>query len=438
MKKRFIKKFCFILTMMMLLFTLASCGAKKYESYEFEDNGKEDIGFDPLDDLGDGEPIDEELGEGELDGEETSIDPATPTELSALSEDYYKYVFTPVTASEQGGTPVFDLLLPLGWDGGVSIDQPKDAVYPYVGQIVISSPNGDAKIFIETARHYLQSYIETGVNGGVLPGQMFSESSQDWQTDETTYTTYLDYRQAPTYAEFYVETYLGGTATSSYFDEQATDELQVISDKYYSDSVTQFSQELLPYMGVTQFREDWHEATVGGARYTSSNGVGEVTAIVMGQQATYTIPAATQYVTDTNMVYTTWLIPMVAGFQASNDEAFNEWYDTYKTVVHNITLRPEFTQTVSQRSQQIEEMVMKTLGEIARHRTITDTESGVTVDTMEMWDDVIKEQNDYMTEEGTRIKVPTVYDTVYENDGSIYMGPEAYAPEGWTKLETTY
>ena len=93
MKKLFIKKFCFILTMMMLLFTLASCGAKKYESYEFEDNGEEDIGFDPLDDLGDGDPIDEELGEGELDGEETSIDPATPTELSALSEDYFKYVF---------------------------------------------------------------------------------------------------------------------------------------------------------------------------------------------------------------------------------------------------------------------------------------------------------------------------------------------------------
>ena len=56
----------------------------------------------------------------------------------------------------------------------------------------------------------------------------------------------------------------------------------------------------------------------------------------------------------------------------------------------------------------------------------------------DQWSDVIYERNEYETTDGGTIKVDTKYDTVYQNGDSIYMGPDGLAPDGWTKLNTTY
>ena len=45
---------------------------------------------------------------------------------------------------------------------------------------------------------------------------------------------------------------------------------------------------------------------------------------------------------------------------------------------------------------------------------------------------------EYETTDGSRIKVSTQYDTVYQDGDRLYMGPDAYAPDGWTRLEKTY
>ena len=45
------------------------------------------------------------------------------------------------------------------------------------------------------------------------------------------------------------------------------------------------------------------------------------------------------------------------------------------------------------------------------------------------------ERNEYLTEDGSSIKVDTKYDTVYQNEDLIYMGPDGLAPDGWTRLQ---
>jgi hypothetical protein len=47
---------------------------------------------------------------------------------------------------------------------------------------------------------------------------------------------------------------------------------------------------------------------------------------------------------------------------------------------------------------------------------------------------VIKEQDTYATADGNSIKVPTSYDTVYQNKDLIYMGPQIDLNSDWTQL----
>ena len=56
----------------------------------------------------------------------------------------------------------------------------------------------------------------------------------------------------------------------------------------------------------------------------------------------------------------------------------------------------------------------------------------------EMWDDAIKDQTQYQTEDGGYVKVPTQYDAVYQNGDSFYLGTDGGAPDGWTKLYEGY
>ena len=50
------------------------------------------------------------------------------------------------------------------------------------------------------------------------------------------------------------------------------------------------------------------------------------------------------------------------------------------------------------------------------------------------WCDVIKEQDEYVTGDGNTIKIPTKYDTVYQNGDTIYMGPDTDLGVDWTQL----
>ena len=64
-----------------------------------------------------------------------------------------------------------------------------------------------------------------------------------------------------------------------------------------------------------------------------------------------------------------------------------------------------------------------------------DYDSGRSAD---QWSDMIYESDEYETTDGSRIKVSTQYDTVYQDGDQLYMGPDAYAPDGWTKLNKTH
>lgn len=57
---------------------------------------------------------------------------------------------------------------------------------------------------------------------------------------------------------------------------------------------------------------------------------------------------------------------------------------------------------------------------------------------MEMWDDVIKEEDTYVTEDGTRVKTSTSNETMAQDGDNYYVGDRSGIPDGYTELRKDY
>ncbi len=136
-----------------------------------------------------------------------------------------------------------------------------------------------------------------------------------------------------------------------------------------------------------------------------------------------------------------WLVPFAAVFTAADEEAYSNYFKAFDNVVSNTAFTNEFNYVVQRNARYLNEMMSNYLLEQVYTPSSGDISSwdreysgGYNDKYINAWCDVIKEQDTYATADGNSIKVPTSYDTVYQNKDLIYMGPQIDLNSDWTQL----
>ncbi len=149
---------------------------------------------------------------------------------------------------------------------------------------------------------------------------------------------------------------------------------------------------------------------------------------------------------------TYWEIMYFVVYRANSKELFDKYYNTYKTVIGNSRIRPEFYFVNLKLKQMNEERVAKigavrsqiSLEEqrkmIAKNNpSLTNPEAeSVSDKVMNMWDDVITERDEYKTLDGRKLKTSMYNETVAQDGDTFYIGNKIGIPSGFKELSKSY
>ena len=151
-------------------------------------------------------------------------------------------------------------------------------------------------------------------------------------------------------------------------------------------------------------------------------------------------------------ITTYWEIMYFVVYRANSKELFDKYYNTYKTVIGNSRIRPEFYFVNMKLKQMNEERVAKigavraqiSLEEqrkmIAQNNpSLTNPEAeSVSDKVMNMWDDVITERDEYKTLDGRKLKTSMYNETVAQDGDTFYIGNKTGVPSGFKELSKSY
>lgn len=151
-------------------------------------------------------------------------------------------------------------------------------------------------------------------------------------------------------------------------------------------------------------------------------------------------------------ITTYWEIMYFVVYRANSKELFDKYYNTYKTVIGNSRIRPEFYFVNMKLKQMNDERVAKigavraqiSLEEqrkmIAQNNpSLTNPEAeSVSDKVMNMWDDVITERDEYKTLDGRKLKTSMYNETVAQDGDTFYIGNKTGVPSGFKELSKSY
>ena len=128
-------------------------------------------------------------------------------------------------------------------------------------------------------------------------------------------------------------------------------------------------------------------------------------------------------------------------------ELFDKYNGVYQTVISNIIVRPEFCYLNARLKEMNEERVAK-IGavraqvalEASRDQIMGDyNSSSQTQDRVRnMWNDTIKELDEYKTLDGKRLKTSMFNETVAQDGDTYYIGNKTGIPSGFKELSKSY
>lgn len=309
------------------------------------------------------------------------------------------------------GIKTANALVPYGWSASVSVQWGLcSAMYPAFATVRMVSPDGGAMIEVMSTMGYLQM----ARNGIWVAEGIYLD----------LYNIYLNYRNAHDYNDF-VLGQLGykGTIMS---EEKPSYEFQL-----------ELNGGANAYLSAMSSPNGIEPASCEGSYEKTTYFITEGNAYEVAISSTVIMAETINGMFDTY----SWVVPYTATFTAYDESAYGKYHQIFDNVVANTSFCGEFTYVVQRNAQYITEMIHNYLMEKVYTPSSGDI-SGWDSEYVDEgndkfindWCDVIKEQNEYSTVSGDSIKVPTAYDTVYQDGDMIYMGPEAYAPEGWTQL----
>ena len=362
------------------------------------------------------------------------------TEETALTGSFFSMQ---TAVDSNSGTPIADMLVPDGWTiYGSSRGNICDWMYPIQGYAGVLNPEGTVFVELQTSEHYAMKAESFGTTG-VITGQQSvpSQEGENWQE----YATYLNYKNASGYLDYFCRSHYGSYEVIRDIDKgnKFAREYQAYVDKI-SDTELNFARRYFSSNGTISFFKQWSEGTEI-CRQISFNANGkdyyaELTIPTFG----YGMLMRTAYgYAFVNIQNDSWQVPFILVYMAEGKEAFDANYENYKAVSENIRLRKEFADLVMKSSEQIQIQYMKMTqaaidASIEAGREYNGNASSTMDKVRGMWEDCIKERDEYIREDGSHIKVDMNYDSVYQSGDRYYLGRDGLSPDGWTKLDKAY
>ena len=332
--------------------------------------------------------------------------------LSVETADSTSVYYTLQTLYEQQyGIRTAVALVPYGWSASVKVTWGIcSSMYPALATVTMVSPDGNAIIEIQSTFGYLQ----VARNGQWVPEGAYID----------LYNVFLNYRNAHEYNDYLLGLYgCSGTIVSK---QGPSYEFQL--------NLNANANALLQGL-----------SSVSGVEGVQCEGSYEKTSYFITEGNAYEVEICSAVIMAETLSGTfdnySWHVPFSASFIAYNEQAYSDYFKAFDNVVSNTNFTQEFIYVVQSNAAYINEMIHNYLMEQVYSPSSDDISkwdseySGSYDDKyINEWCDVIKEENTYTTIDGNSIKVPTSYDSVYQDGDTIYMGPDVYAPEGWTQL----
>lgn len=342
-------------------------------------------------------------------------------------EDEGKYYRKTELMDGNAGITAFEGLLPDGWDATIESNwNVVSSVCPGLETVTITSPDGKASIVIDSQ-------------------QAFAENSQYAEgVNYDYYTTYLHYMDADTFVQYYMDSaYPGATLEKDLEDDsntlqQANDYTEILADELKQSSTWINSGNY----GLT-YTVNSIPATMSKRQYKLSDGYLEGSCVVVGVDS------------NMNSVYVgghntrNWLIPYSIVFKADDKETFDKYYEDYEFIIANSNFTTDYYAIVEYVSSSItnsyaqyynakSQAALQAMNNYIDSNYSSTSSQSTNDKVMEMWDDVIKEEDSYKTLDGTTVKTSIHNDTVAQNGDTFYVGTKAGIPNGFTELDKSY
>ena len=343
----------------------------------------------------------------------------SPAQTQSTSGGGQGYFSAQTLYDPQTGVPTAKVLVPSGWDSSVSVNWSfMSTSSPGVGRVTLQSPDGKAAILI--------------VSNQALADMTYNGTRVGEGTDPGLYITTLHYRDADGVQQVGLqnEGYGGAELIGSY---PVADSILAMVQEAAQVKLQANLAALITPIGC--------EGTAADNLYRYGNTYIEY----------YTLVTAARVDVNNGRVdldCTYWNVPISFMFIADSREAYDRYRPVFNTVVANSDFTFEFLYVNIRYGSAIDDaihagLMQKSMEYIlgSSGSWVTEAENSPDFDSgkfADQWSDVIYERDEYETTDGSRIKVSTQYDTVYQDGDRLYMGPDAYAPDGWTRLEKTY
>ena len=326
------------------------------------------------------------------------------------------------------GVDVFSGLIPEGWTASISSQNVVNSSYPFIETVVITNPDKSAKITILSQHSYTEN---TKYNEG---------ENRDY------YTTYLHQMTAPTYMNYVMNSVYKG---SSYVKDGKIDEglesdiekLQTLRlEQAYNDMNTIGADNYGVHLsigdeGTTTTKREYEDGD------TYYEGVTSVLAI------STSLKSDLSSMLDSRAVQ--WYIPYLIVYEGTTKKAYEKYYDDYKFIIVNSRFTTDYYAMIEYVSSAIvnaytsyyaakSQAALDAMNNYIDSNYSSTSSQSTNEKVMEMWDDVIKEQDNYILEDGTEIKTSIMNDTVAQNGNEIYIGSKTGIPDGFNEATKGY
>ena len=345
--------------------------------------------------------------------------PETPTDAPPAVTDgkiYQKIALTDPTI----GVVAYEGILPEGWTVQIASNWNNVSVYPGQEFVQFVSPDGKAVVQISSAQAYKQSNMH---NTGV---------------DYSDYTTYVPYMNAESYIDYSVQSMGQGAELVQKIEIPA--EEQEIVEQYAASELDIFIQgvnSLGAQYGYTTYPVG-SEGTMARQQYKIGDSYGEYSCAVAAFETYYQVLIST--VQDIN-----WSVLNTVSFEASDKEAFDQYYSDYEMIAANGYFTAAFYSANAYVSDRIHNMILDARNAANIEAAAKEySSSGTTVSSddtstqervFQAWDDYIKDEDRYTTTDGNQVTTSMFNETVAQDGDWFYVGSRTGIPDGFTELQ---
>lgn len=324
----------------------------------------------------------------------------------------------------QANVVAFTGLIPEGWQASIQSNwQVVSPDYPGLEEVTIVSPDGKASIVIDSQQQYAEtsdSFIPEGVN-------------------YEYYTTYLHYMDADTFIQYFMD----NTYNYSELVQDLEDNADTLSQarQLQQMKIERGRRTIQAAVGNTGMTFDLTGAdpTMSRRQYKVGDAYLEGTCVI--------IPLTSTIVSSVySLKNTYWEIPYSIVYYAEDKETFDKYYDDYNFIVANSQFTTDYYAMIEYVSSYIANIKSSQAAAKAQasldatnsyidSNYSSDSSSSTNERVMNMWDDVIKEVDEYVTEDGGRVKTSMYNDVVAQDGDKFFVGSSTSdIPAGFTEL----